>query len=149
MNSSEIRYTFEHRILPLNFYEYRTDFIALLLKRKDIIFQVLNDIYREEKVENPYSKNDFEIKLVNMDEKFISIKLIFPYPEEEPLCYYSYLFIDKELQNLKYFCVERGAKPEDAYISLWTSAKDHINYGRCSIDEYECYKKCLQIYNGE
>lgn len=146
MNVHEIMYTYEHNILPENFYEYGTDFIAVILKRKDVLYRVINEFFDEEKVDNPYKEEDFELDVMNCSEDFLAVKLTFPLPKQEPLCYCSYIFIDKELQKLNYFCIERGDNSEEAYVCSWTKDRQHINYGKCSLSDQEDYEKCLNVY---
>lgn len=58
----------------------------------------------EEGLENPYSENEFEVKPVDITEEFLSVKIKFPLPKEEPLCFESYIFCDKEFDKIMYFC---------------------------------------------
>lgn len=149
MNTHEIRYCFEHRILPRNFYEYKSDFFSLILKQTDVLYKVINDIFEEEGVKNPYTENEFGIEVMKRDEELLVIRLVFPVPEDEPLCYCSYLFVDKKLQKLKYFCIERGNGTETVFVCSWTSDGRHINYGSCSLVGREDYERCLSIYSNE
>ena len=146
MSVHKIIYSYQHRILPNNLFKFRQDFIALVLGKKDVIYHVLDDIFQEEGMENPYSENQFEVKLIDNTEEFLSVKIKFPLPKEELLCFESYIFVDKEFEKLMYFCIERGAEPDIAFICSWSEKGAHLNYGSCLYDEQECYKRCWEIY---
>lgn len=149
MSVHQIMYAYQHKILPRNFYEFKQDFVALLLNRSEVLYRVLDDIFSEEGIENPYKEEEFKVKPMEINEKYLSVKLEFPVPAKEPLCYESYIFVDKDLQNLSYFCVECGSEPDIAFICSWTEKGQHLNYSNCIYDEQECYNKCLNIYNKE
>lgn len=113
------------------------------------MYTVIDDIFFEEGVENPYAENEFRIEVVKCDEEFMVIKIVFPEPEEEPLCYCSYLFVDKEMKNLKYFCIEKANGLEIAFVCSRTDSGQHMNYGNCSMEDKEDYERCLSIYSEE
>lgn len=54
MDRHGIRYTFEHRLLPQWFFEDKERFVAVLLKDKGLLFDVINEIFQKENVKNPY-----------------------------------------------------------------------------------------------
>lgn len=148
MNLQDVLYNYEHRVLPTNFYKYKSDFIALILKRKDVLYKVLSDIFDEEGVDNPYSEEDFNLEILRADETLLVVQITFPEPMAEPLCYCSYLFVDKELENLKFFCVEKGTGigGSQKYICSWSAEGEHLNYGSYDLEANEGYLKCQSIY---
>ncbi len=148
MTLHDILYYYEHKLLPASLYEYKSDFVAILLKQKEVLYKVLNNIFHEERVENPYTENDFKLDVLQANDSLLVIKITFPEPIDAPLCYCSYLFIDRALENLNYFCVEKAAGicGEQKYLCSWTADGAHANYGSCDLEENEIYLKCLSIY---
>ena len=44
MTVYDIRYSFEHRILPSWFYKHKRQFAGLLLKDKNVLYEIIDDI---------------------------------------------------------------------------------------------------------
>ena len=89
MDRHRIRYMFEHRLLPQWFFEEKESFVAPILKDKGILFEVLDQIFRKENVDNPYSPEQFNIEAAKLTEEVLMVKITFPEPEEEPLPFTS------------------------------------------------------------
>ncbi len=49
-------------------------------------------IFEQEGVSNPYTEDDFDVIASKVTEDILMLKVTFPEPEEEPLCYCSYFF---------------------------------------------------------
>ena len=45
MERHGIRYVFEHRMLPQWFYEDTAKFVGVLLNNKDVLYDIINDIF--------------------------------------------------------------------------------------------------------
>ncbi len=148
MDRHTIRYMFEHRLLPEWFFEDKEQIVLPLLKDKGILFEVIDEIFRKEKVENPYSPEQFEVEPSKLTEEVFVVKIIYPEPEEEPLCYRSYLFFDLAFEKTAFFCIEKGGSLSDAlpFVCAWTKDGAHKNYGNCTFDEHESFLKCASIY---
>lgn len=148
MNRHEIRYLFEHRLLPQWFFEEQAQLIGGLLHDKEMLFRIINDIFQKEGVDNPYSEDDFDVEPARITEEVMMLKIIFPEPEEEPLCYCSYLFFDQEFSKTSYFCIEKGnALGQDApYVCSWTKDGDHCNHGNCTMEGNADFIKCADIH---
>ncbi|RKM56743.1 hypothetical protein D6856_14700 [Butyrivibrio sp. XB500-5] len=147
MDRHGVRYVFEHRVLPNWFYEDKEQFIGILINDKSVLFRVINDIFEKEEVANPYSEDDFDVITAKVTEDVFMVKINFPEPEEEPLCYCSYLFFDKEFEKINYFCIEKGNEASDnyPYVCSWGES-GHSNYGNCTFDEHNDYLMCADLY---
>ena len=108
MDLHQIIYMFEHRMLPQYFFEDREKFVWIILENKGILYQIINEIFEKEQMENPYSPEQFGVMSAKITEDVMMLKLIFPEPQEEPLCYCSYLFFDREFKKMGFFCIEKG-----------------------------------------
>ena len=148
MNQHEIRYMFEHRLLPHWFFESKLSFIGMLLQDKGVLYRILDDIFKKEEVENPYTADMFELSLSKITDQIMMAKICFPDPEEEPLCYCSYLFFDEKFEKPGYFCVEKGNTEGDRYpfICSWTEDGFHQNHGHCGFENDSDFLRCRDIY---
>lgn len=148
MNTHEIRYMFEHRLLPQWFFEEKERFVGLVLQKKGILYQIIDDIFVKEKVKNPYSVEQFDMETAKITEEVMMLKLIFPAPEEEPLCYCSYLFFNKGFEKLGFFCIEKGNTfgKIQPFVCAWTQDGSHLNYGHCTFEKQNDFLRCADIY---
>lgn len=152
MQATDILYDFEHNVLPGGFFEYGSGFVgSLLQKREKMLFGVLGDMFQNAGLDNPYSEVDFGLEVLEADEELVVIKILYPKPERTPLCYCGYLFVDKDFQKMRFFCLERDdfMGKEDKILCEWTAKMEHFNYGACASEEQEDYKKCMEIYLNE
>ncbi|MDE7298147.1 MAG: hypothetical protein K2N94_04875 [Lachnospiraceae bacterium] len=148
MDRHGIRYLFEHRLLPQWFFEDKTQFVGLLLNEKEILFNIINDLFEKENVDNPYKREDFTVMASKVTADVLMVRIGFPAPEEEPLCYCAYIFFDKAFDKVSYFCIERGNKEGDNYpfVCSWTPDGAHNNHGNCSLDSYNDFIRCADIH---
>lgn len=152
MNAYDIRYTFEHVILPQWFFEGKGRFVELLVNDDTVLYRIINDIFKNEAVENPYKEEQFKIEISKIIEEVMMIKIILPYPEDEPLCYWCYLFFNKQYDKLGFFSIEKGnniaGKTNETvpFLCSWTADGAHNNYGSCSIEDNQDFIKCADIY---
>lgn len=151
MNRHKIRYMFEHRLLPHWFFENKLSFIGMLLREKEILYRILNDIFEKEEEENPYTVDMFKVSSLKIADEIMMVKISFPEPEEEPLCYCSYLFFDKAFEKLGYFCIEKGNEEGGRcpFVCSWTREGAHRNYGQCSFENNGDFLRCSDIYMEE
>ncbi len=144
---------FEHRLLPQWFFEETEKLVGLVLQNKGILYQIIDDIFAKEKVKNPYSASQFDMETAKLTDEVMMLKLTFPMPEEEPLCYCSYLFFNKGFEKLGFFCIEKGnalgnAK-EEPFVCAWTQERSHVNYGTCTFENQNDFLRCADIYMEE
>ena len=150
MDRHGIRYMFEHRLLPQWFFKEKERFVAPILKDKGILFEVLDQIFRKENVDNPYSPEQFNSEAAKLTDEVLMVKITFPEPEEEPLCYCSYLFFDLAFEKIAYFCIERGNPAGDdlPFVCSWTKEGTHLNHGHCTFEEHNDFLRCADIFFG-
>ncbi len=148
MDRHGIRYTFEHRALPQWFFEDKEMFIGTLLHDKNVLYRVINSMFEGEGVENPYIEDDFEVVVSKVTDDVKMLKIVFPEPEEEPLCYSSYMFFDDNFEKISYFCIEKGNTYGEDYpfVCSWTKEGEHENYGNCTFEKYDDFLRCADIH---
>ena len=148
MNRHDSRYFFEHKLLPEWFFENKDEFIGFLLSDKTILFEMIDDIFTQQKVSNPYKKEDFDVQPSKVTDEVKMLKIIFPEPEEEPLCYCSYIFFDDDLEKISYFCIEKGNEKSDnlPFVCSWTEDHMHLNHGNTTFEEYNDFLRCAELH---
>jgi len=140
------RYVLEHKIIPQFLYEQGIGFMAAVVdKEKNILSNILLEIMEEEGVENPYGNTPITVEPFKVENILVAC-IIFPKPEEEPLCYRSYAFFDLESQRAAYYCVEMGQEDGAPFLCGWNEAGVHLNYGGCSNEEPEVIEKMLRMF---
>lgn len=151
MDNHGVRYVFEHRLLPQWFYKDKQEFIAALLHDKSILYRIIDDIFTKEDMLNPYQPEQFDIEAGRIAEDLIMVKIIFPTPEDEPLCYCSYMLFDKDFKKAIYYCIERGQDDslEYPFVCSWSEDMTHSNYGQCSMEDLGDFKRCLHLFLDE
>jgi len=152
MDSHQIRYLFEHRILPQWFFEGKSRFAGMLLNDKTVLFRIIDDIFQKEETDNPYIVEQFGIETSKVTDDVVMIKIILPEPEEEPLCYCCYLFFDQDFEKPGFFCIERGNNIGSKtggtipFVCSWTADGSHHNHGNCSLENNQDLIRCTQLY---
>lgn len=135
---NKIRYVFEHRLLPEMYFEDKEELIALLLEEEGIlIYRLMHTLFRDEGMECPYTKEQFQTIFERRDELFLVV-IRMPQPEEKLLCSSIILIFDEKFQHMRYLTVEfsekvkKGGANRDIYMmGEWTSAGWHRLYGQC------------------
>lgn len=149
MTLHEICYGFEHKLLPEMFFEYKFAFVKMLLDDKTKLYKIINDIFEDAKEKNPYTEDDFDIVLAKLDENLYMLKIIFPEPKTEPLCYCSYIFFDCSFEKTGYYCIEKGnsfSGKEEPFVCSWSKEGMHFNYGNCVMEDNKDFLRCLELY---
>ncbi len=148
MDRHAIRYTFEHRALPQWFFEDKEQFIGLLFHDKNVLYRVINGMFEDEGIINPYTEDDFSIAASKVTDDVKMFKIVFPEPEEEPLCYCSYMFFDDDFEKISYFCIEKGNEHGEDYpfVCSWTKDGAHQNHGNCTFEKYDDFLRCADIH---
>ena len=141
-----IRYFFEHRLMPDGFYKEKEKFIMLLLEDKEILFRIVDDLFNKQDFKNPYTTDQFDIGAAKLEDDVLILKVTFPEPEEEPLCYCSYMLFTTDFKKACYFCVEKGHGEGFPFVCSWSSDGVHHNYGQCSLEEHDYLKKCMEVF---
>lgn len=149
MNRHDIRYTLEHKILPKWFFEEKQHLIGALLQDHHILYRVVDDLFRKEDLDNPYTAEQFDIVPVRLDDKNFMLEVFFPEPEESPLCYHSLLFFDSEFEKTGFFTIEKGPLFGDGgkrFVCRWTADGTHANFGSHKFEEGEDIKFCISLF---
>lgn len=145
-----VRYTLEHKVIPGWLYNEKETLVYALLSRDDLLYAVISDMLSEQGLLNPYSPGQFKAVPLEPEDDVCGIKIMFPEPEDEPLCYYAILFFDWNFTRLSYFTVERGNDfgRQRPFICGWDKNGTHLNYGSLEFDDDSILELCRSIHNG-
>lgn len=140
------RYAFETDILPHLFYDLKDRFVAPVLKDKNVLYATMNEVYKSHGIENPYTEDQITIDLGRITDEVLMLKLVFPEPEMEPFCYWSYLLFDRNFEKCSYFCVEKGRFDDKPFICEWDMEGNHQNYGKAPFENDEDFLRCVDVH---
>lgn len=144
MRIREIRYYFEHRLLPDCFYKYKEKFImALLTSEGKFLYDIMSDLCRESQEENIYSLEMYKVSACKLEDGTRIVKLDMPKPESEPLCYRIYLVFDESFEKADYLTAERGIMEEQIFLCGWDENGEHFNFGDTT--EKEEWERILEL----
>lgn len=160
---NQLRYMFEHMILPSGFFGTKATFIATFMSNEKNLFLLFDNLLKENRIDNPFTENDFKVQPGRISERIFFLKLIFPEPEVTPGCYFSYCFFDPTFEHLAFFTIEKSESvpPElkeifknaefgdDSipYVCGWDAHRNHLNYGKHRFDEDDLLFFCANLYS--
>lgn len=148
MDRHGVRYMFEHGILPDLFYRDSQLLVGLILHDKNALFRIIDEIFNNENIENPYSEEDFDAYPIKISDEVIVLCVNMPEPEEEPLCHCMYMIFNSDFDKLRYFTIERAGNDSTNYpfVCAWDADGNHLNFGRCTFEEKNDLISCLDLF---
>jgi len=142
----QARYMLEHKLIPELLYKEGIGFMGAIVDEGNILNKILLEYLERDGIENPYGENAIKVKPFSIKDIIIA-KIVFPEPEEEPLCYESYAFYDTSNDRAGYYCLEKGGAFDDRpFLCGWSSDGIHMNYDNCSFDRGELMANMLRLF---
>jgi hypothetical protein len=142
----DARYYFEHDLLPRFFFENGLDFMGAIANKEDnVLNKVFLDILEKSNLDNLYGDNPIQIEPFAVKDIYIA-HLTFPNPEDEPLCYETFMIYNIETNICGFYCIEKGSKENQRFLCEWTKETQHLNYGVCSNDTEEVIIDILKLF---
>ena len=135
-----ILYQFEHNFLPKWSYG-APDFFNDLINHgeKETLYRAAKNTYDKNGIEFPFKEEDFSGFHVRLDVDTVCVLLRFPQPQEVPLCFCSFIFMDAKTNQIQYYTLEKGADPitnrEMRFLCGWSKEGEHKQYGSYYVDE--------------
>ena len=133
-------YGFQHQALPRWAYN-STQFFNDLVNtgEKKTLYEAAKRVYENNNEECPFKEEDFGGFHVRMDVKTVAVVLRFPKPEEVPMCYCSFIFLDAETKRIGYYTLEKGKDPiserDMQFLCGWDKEGNHQQYGSVYTDQ--------------
>ncbi len=148
MTLNESMFYFEHTLLPGWFFEEKKKFVIAALNDSTFLHRVLSDIFKNEGLENPYKAEEFVAEPAKVREDIMMLRIIYPMPADEPLCYCSYMFFDNDFEKTSFYTIEKGDPKEGPlpYACEWTTDGVHHKLGRCSFENMGDFKICVDAH---
>lgn len=119
-----------------------------LLEKKDVLHTIFQKICNDAGIDNHYKEEQFTSKILDVHQETIILKITFPEPEEESLCYHSYLIFEKDFSKAAVFTIEKGGEYSHGvpFVCAWSKEGGHHNLGNCSLEELDDLKHCVRFY---
>lgn len=143
----ELRYYFEHRMLPNWFYEKTEGLIERLMEEgSNFLNGAMRLLCEEVGQEMKYTGEQYKVYRCKTEEEYTMICIEMPEPEVEPLCHQVYLVFSDDYQSKRYFTVERGSSLQERFLCSWDQNQSHGNYGETYEDISRTEKKIAEIF---
>ena len=119
-----------------------------LITNPSLLYEMLLGTFEQNRVVCPYQKEQFQVIPGRFTDTITVIKLVFPKPEEEPLCYAAFLFFDEDFQNLSYITVEKGndLNGDDPHLYAFEKGKKHMEIGSCELGGMKDFQCAAEYY---
>ena len=128
----QVRYYFEHQLLPASFYDTPDDVLAFL--KEDGPYELWRRVTESFGLDPTYAESDFRMEVVENEGGIEIARLSLPEPDGNTLCPRVYFVSYPETGKLAYVTVESDTFMPDAYfICGWTPDGTHLNFGSISI----------------
>ena len=136
-----ILYEFEHRLLPT--WSYRSDQFyndLINIGEKKTLYTAAKNVYDSQKMEFPFTEEDFGGFHVRLDVDTVVALLRLPQPQETPLCYCAFIYMDVNTNRIAYYTLEKGTDPVDGrdmqFLCGWDSEGNHKQYHNFHTDNF-------------
>ena len=125
---AEVRYQFEHRMLPRYFYDNPENMLSVL---GDIgLYTLWASVTTENGVDPTYPEADYVQHFYTSADGATVLQIELPQPDANLLCYRIYMVYNAATGVSGYYTVESDTfTPTAAFICSWTPEGTHMNYG--------------------
>ena len=144
----EVRYHFEHELLPEWFYGAGKDELQKIRNRDtSFIWSMWRLLYEERGLKLEGTKNPFKASKCTIGDNRTIIRIDMPTPCRQPLCFHVFLVWSDDFERRGYFTVERGASNKEKFLCSWREGRAHGNYGKCSSNTAKVEKRIISIFD--
>ena len=127
----DVRYYFEHRMLPQMFFDMPEAIILYLQEGK--AFDLWKSLTDNIGFPLTFTEDQFTVRGYLQEDGSTLLQLELPKPEDTPLCYRVY-FYRSAAGTDHYFTIEYDDFfGEAAYLCAWTAEGNHLNFGTIDI----------------
>ena len=143
----ELRYYFEHEMLPNWFHKKTEAFIERLVEEENnFLHEGMNLLCEDAGQEMQYTREQYKVYRCRTQKEYTMICIEMPKPEVELLCYQVYLVFSHDYQNKGYYTVERGSSFRERFLCFWDQDQFHGNYGKTYEDTSRTERKIAEIF---
>ena len=150
MTVQQVLYHFQHRLLPMWFYDSPKEFAGVLSEKPEALYEIFSTLLAQGGVENTFHAGEFKAEPVDVSEDVMAIRIKFPKPVDTLLCHGALAFFNKGFDKLSFYTVEVGEDIEGGFpvLGAWDSDGTHYTYGKVSPDPEEQIAECVEKYLG-
>ena len=150
MTVQQVLYHFQHRLLPMWFYDSPKEFVGVLSEKDTALFEILSELLARGEVENTFRAGEFKAEPVEVSDDAMALRIKYPKPKDAPLCFGAICFFNKDFDKLAFYTIEKGEDLEGGFPVLcsWDEDGSHSNYGKVSPDPDEQLVECVDNYLG-
>ena len=141
-------YFYEHKLLPTTFFNEPVGLVCMMADKPNHLFHRIDEFLKENDIENPYVEEDFSVEVQSIEKRILVLRIKYPEPPEEPLCYEQLLITNVEGTECEFYCLEH---PEDEdelpFLCQWVMDDEnliHGNMGRRSKEDF--IMKSITLY---
>ena len=150
MTVQQVLYHFQHRLLPMWFYDSPKEFAGVLSEKPEALYEIFSTLMEQGGVENTFRAGEFKAEPLEISDTVTAIRIKYPKPQDEPLCFGALAFFNKDFDKLHFFTMEKGEDIEGIFPVLcsWDSNGEHFSHGTVSLDPDEQLLECVNMYIG-
>lgn len=150
MTLYELRYYFEHKLLPKYYFEDTVPFLSEMFEvygneeddKDNLLYNMIKELAEKNNIEFLYSKEQYKVDLCPLNEDDFMIRISLPDPEEPLLCSYIYLlFPIEDFWGKRYFSVElverKGRRKKYCLCERGDGFRDNYGYISNNVEEIE------------
>jgi len=129
---SEVRYYFEHNLLPRYFYEMPGDLLDVI--RTHGLYVLWESFTTENGVDPTYPPEDFVEHCYTAADGATLLQVELPEPDDNTLCYRICFVYDAASGTAGYYTSESDTfTPDACFLCHWTPEGEHVNYGAVDV----------------
>lgn len=146
MELTNLRYSLEHKLLPIWFYEQKDAFIETLKKEKGKFpYMVMAELCAKENQKMPYTAASYAIETYALSNDIAMTIMQMPAPNGFTLCRRVYFVYDCTFENPLYYTSEKSFNGQFA-LCAWTQTAEHVNYGPAPMNVDTERQKVKDLY---
>ena len=138
----QVRYHFEHSMLPRYFYEVPDEMLRAI--KEEGVFYLWKLLCDENGYDAEYyNADDVVERWYNADDDTVIVQVLLPEPDDNLLCYRVYFVYNEKLGIKAYYTSESDVfTPTAEFICSWNEEREHQNFGTVDLldaasDDYE------------
>ena len=130
----EVRYAFEHNMLPRYFYDDPQNMLGFLAQSD--LYTLWESVATENGVDVCYAREDYVAHTYTYDGDITLLQIELPEPDANLLCYRIYFLYNAGTGEAGYYTVESDSfLPGTGIVCMWTKDREHLNYAASSAVE--------------
>lgn len=157
MTLFELRYYYEHELLPQYYFEDTVPFLGEMFEAdrdddtessKNLLFEMILEMAAKRGIDFPYSQEQYKAEIIALNEDDLMFRITLP--EEQMLCSAIYLlFPIEDFSKKRYFTIElleRKWRKNCYCLCEWEEDGFHVNHGIVSNNVKKREEKIISLF---